>query len=80
MYTPSDKLIVRIDNDFCFHPADKNAPHGDQEGRYASVRRRCRELAHELVTLAPESRELSLALSKLEEVMFWTNAAIARNE
>jgi hypothetical protein len=33
-----------------------------------------------LVERCPEGRELSLALSNLEEVMFWANAAIARNQ
>ena len=28
----------------------------------------------------PESREKSLAVTKLEEVVFWSNAAIAREE
>lgn len=75
MYVPSDKLAAKIVNNFTFHPASQ-----EQQGRYASVRRRCRELANDITTLTPESREQSLALSKLEEVMFWANAAIARNE
>lgn len=75
MYTPSDKTKNRIDNAFTFHPAQ-----ADQPNRYAAVRRLCRTLAHELTTLAPESRELSIALTNLEQVMYWTNAAIARNE
>lgn len=33
-----------------------------------------------LVSLCPPGRELSLALTKLEEAMMWANAAIARNQ
>ena len=32
-----------------------------------------------VITLTPPSREQSLAVTKLEEAMFWANAAIARN-
>ena len=39
-----------------------------------------KQLAHLLVTNCPESRELSCALTKLEEAVMWANAAIARNE
>jgi len=63
-----------IDNRFDFHPAttaEKRAEHG-------SVRNACAELAHQINEVAPEGREKSLAITKLEEVMFWANAAIAR--
>lgn len=33
-----------------------------------------------LLGICPDSRELSTALTKLEEAVFWANAAIARNE
>ena len=33
-----------------------------------------------LVDECPDSRELSVALTKLEEAVMWANAAIARNE
>lgn len=35
--------------------------------------------AFELATFLPEGRELSLAMTKLEEGMFWANAALARS-
>lgn len=65
----------RIENDFRYH-----APRDDQLARYQRIREVARALAHELVDLTPPSREQSLALTKLEEVVFWANAAIARNE
>lgn len=80
MYVPSEKLIQRMQNDFMFHPAANTIEHGPQHDRYALVRQKCWRLAEELTRLAPESRELSLAITNLEQVMFWTNAAIARNE
>lgn len=65
-----------INHRFDFHPAtttEKQADHG-------SARAACRLAAHALVELCPPGRELSLALTKLEEAMFWSNAAIARNQ
>lgn len=57
-----------------------HAPFGDQPRRYEDIRRNAYTLAGFLVASCPESRELSLALTKLEEAVFWANAAIARNE
>lgn len=42
------------------------------------VRSACLDAAARINAL-PECREKSLALTKLEEAMFWGNAAIARN-
>lgn len=43
-----------------------------------------RDIAHHLAMtmwrLAPDSRELSLAITNLEQAVFWANAAIARKE
>ena len=39
-----------------------------------------RSLAETIVIYCPESREKSLALTHLEECMFWTNASLARNQ
>lgn len=70
-----EQLHHRINNDFIYH-----APHGDQALRYEAIRDDARVMAHELVNQCPPSRELSLALTHLEETVFWANAAIARNE
>jgi hypothetical protein len=64
-----------IANRFTYH-----APKAGQPERYQQIRAAARELADLLTAQCPESRELSLALTKLEEVVFWANAAIARNE
>lgn len=60
---------------FNFHPANTPA----KIARHELVRKVCLEAAEELVdvTGAP-TREQSLAIAKLEEAMFWANAAIAR--
>lgn len=34
----------------------------------------------QLLSVTPESRERSIAVTKLEEAMFWSNAAIARED
>jgi len=68
-------LIARIENDFTYH-----APQGDQPKRYEALRAKAKEFALVIAGLTPQSREQSLALTKLEEVAMWANAAIARNE
>jgi hypothetical protein len=77
---PVDRQIdpgIQIDlaNRFTSH-----APKNGQQLKYAIVRGEALALAKTIVILTPNSREQSLALTKLEEVMFWSNAAIARNE
>ena len=74
-YEPRPEDVARLDNNHRYHPAG-----GDQGERYDMIRNETGELAKRLLTLCPPSRELSVALTKLEEAMFWGNAAIARNE
>ena len=50
-----------------------------QKQEMAEIRRVCQNLGADILGLVPESREQSLAMTKLEEVMFWANAGIARN-
>lgn len=64
----------RISNDFSFHSANEiTGPLHDK------VRHACKELAYFLIETCPQSRELSLALTALEETMHWANASIAKN-
>jgi len=57
-----------------------HAPKKDQPKRYENIRRLARNFADYLAENCPESRELSLAVTKLEEAVMWANAAIARRE
>ncbi len=64
-----------IENTFTYH-----TPKDDQPARYNSIREKAKELASMISTLCPESRERSLAFTKIDEAVMWANASIARNE
>lgn len=64
-----------IEHRFAFHAASRQ----EKADEHTSARQGCRQLADRLNELLPEGREKSLAITKLEEVMFWANAAIARS-
>ena len=63
-----------LENRFTYHP-----PKDDQSGKYALIRNTARSFASEINAHCPDSREKSLAITKLEEVVFWANASIARS-
>ena len=63
-----------IDNRFVYHP-----PSQENKIKHEDIRVRAAELAHAINVLVPEGREKSLAITKLEEAMFWANAGIARS-
>lgn len=67
--------VAQIENNFTYH-----APKNDQPQRYQLLRDMARNLALIIESKCPDSREKSLAMTKLEEVIFWANASIARNE
>jgi len=76
LHTPENsQLMVRIYNDFTYH-----APKEDQAERYILFREQAHELAKKFVTHCPSSRELSNALTKIDEAVMHANAAIARHE
>jgi len=64
-----------VENNFTYH-----SPKGDQQERYVSLREAGKTLAMVILHTCPDSRERSLAITKLEEAIMWANAAIARNE
>lgn len=64
-----------IDNVFTYHP-----PKTGQPEKYNELREKAKELANLIEKDCPDSREKSLAYTKLEEAIMWANASIARNE
>lgn len=67
-----EKDLKQVDNAFSFHPA---TPENGE--KHDEVREHCRFLARWIVSSHPPSRNRSLALTSLEEVMMRLNAAIA---
>jgi hypothetical protein len=57
-----------------------HAPKPGQPERYEKLRSEAKELAKLINLDVPESREKSIAMTKLEETIMWANAGIARNE
>lgn len=69
MMDPAD-----IAHRFSFHAATTE----EKRDEHTSVRQQCYRLAESLNERLPDGREKALALTHLEEVMMWANAAIAR--
>jgi hypothetical protein len=67
--------IQEIEKRFTYHRPKENQP-----DRYEAIRDNGKSFALLINAMCPESREKSVALTKLDEVVMWANAAIARNE
>ena len=67
--------IAQVENNFTYHPPKEGQPE-----KYAAIRDAAKEFALLILRLTPSSREQSLALTSLEESVFWANGSIARNE
>lgn len=64
----------KIENAFTHHEPKKGQPE-----KYQMIREKAKELACLIDREVPDSREKSLAMTKLEECSMWANAGIARN-
>ncbi|MEF2243974.1 Acb2/Tad1 domain-containing protein [Paenibacillus sp. IITD108] len=68
-------MNLAIENNFSYH-----APKEGQPAKYEAIRAKAKELAYLIDNAVPKSREQSLAMTNLEQAVFWANAGIARNE
>ena len=59
---------------FNYHPPDEPM----RSMAHTAIREALMAVAADIITQTPASREQSLAITKLEEAMFWANAALAR--
>lgn len=64
-----------LENRFTYH-----APKPGQAEIYTAIREKAKELAYLIEASCPVSREKSLAVTKLEEAVFWANASVARQK
>lgn len=76
-YGISEQDMERLSNNFTYHPVKTDEL---QEHRYQALRNNGKKLAELFYQFCPPSRELSLAITNLEQAIMWANAAIARNE
>jgi len=58
---------------FTYHP-----PNEEQRVVFVEIRERAIEFATFIDQACPESREQSLAMTKLEECVMWANAGVSR--
>ena len=73
-YSPSDDQKELLERWRHLHA------HGDQTARYIRLNQATRSVARLFVALCPDSRQLTIALEKLEEARHWSTQAISKNE
>jgi hypothetical protein len=63
-----------IERNFTYYP-----PKSEEDiKKYEKIREETRNYVREVIGLIPDNRERDIAINKLEEVVLWANAAIAR--
>lgn len=66
--------MLDLDNNYMYH-----APSENKQDKYHALRGNLKSVAKLITVLVPEGREQSIALTKIEEAMFWANAGVARD-
>ena len=69
------KPITELERRFAYHEV---GPVG--RANMDNLRNRIRLVAKQVMSAVPDNRERAVALTKLEEAMFWANAGISRPE
>jgi hypothetical protein len=69
-----ERAIADVVNRFTYR-----APRPGQPAVYEALRGQARSLALSFVSLVPAGREQALALTHLEQAIFWANAGVARS-
>jgi hypothetical protein len=67
-------MTENLKNRFTYHPPKEGQPE-----MFVQIRDKGYELAKLIDELCPDSREKSLAITKIEEAIMWANAGIVRN-
>ena len=62
-----------LDNRFTYHQSQQKSI-----ATFVQIRKAAKDLAELINNQCPDSREMSLSITKLEECVFWANASIAR--
>jgi hypothetical protein len=71
-----DEAVRRLEHNLTNH-----APVNDHVvEKFETIRAGAKELGRDILSLTPQSREQSLALTNLEQTVMWAVAAIARNQ
>jgi hypothetical protein len=63
-----------IDNRFTYHP-----PSEERAIKHVQIREHGKALVELVNEAVPDSREKSLAITKIEEAIMWANAGLARS-
>jgi hypothetical protein len=71
---PEARVVSQIIHNFGYHPPKTE----DTVVLHEGIRNSICGLALEMNTVLPQGREAAIVQTKLEEAMFWANAAIAR--